>query len=362
MRRIIVIVPELLGEPSVLGQKLPGLERIAELGSLFRLQPLPTVETPEALYLGLKPGEGQLRQGPLTIAALGADPPERSTHFHLSLLSFDDGLARVPKQAEATDEEMSLLMKEAEKLNTKLLTIVTGSGLDHGLVWEDLGEQHTMAPSECDGRPVKACLPEGDGETQLRRLIDDSINLLSDLEINQRRIDEELPPLNLLWPWGQGTRCPVPNLALRRGEPALVVSASARLQGLSRLAGYRHVDWREMGVGTNTRLAKMAELALQEPVSILMMDSVASFRARGMFDEAEWFARESDAVLFKPFFEQALTSPTQITVLAPGSPSGLGARYRTRDENENSIPFDERALVEKGLSCSNLWEAVAASF
>ncbi|HVT12976.1 MAG TPA: hypothetical protein VHE55_11990 [Fimbriimonadaceae bacterium] len=362
MRRVILIVPEWLGEPSVLRGRLPNLERIAELGRLFKLSPLPAVETPEALYLGLKPGEGQLRQGPLTIASLGADPPERSTHFHLSLISFEDGVVRVPKKPAVTEEELGILMKQTVKLNTKLLTIVEGSGLDHGLVWEDIGEQHTTPPSECDGKAMKPHLPEGDGEAQLRRFIDDSINLLSDLEINERRIDEELPPLNLLWPWGQGVRLPVPNLALRRGEPALVISASQRLQGLSRLAGYRHVDWRDMGSGTNTRLAKMAELALAEPVSILMLGSIATFRERETLDEAEWFSKEIKSALLKPLFEQALIDPMRIMILAPSHPLGLGARYETRDSNENPIPFDERALEEKSLSTMNLWEAVAASF
>src|SRR5436309_2660365 len=97
MRRTLVIVPELLGEPSILRQKLPTLERIAEVGRLFKLAATPSVETPEALYLGLNPEQGQLRQGPLTVSALGADPPPRSTHFHLSLMSFRDGTATLPR-------------------------------------------------------------------------------------------------------------------------------------------------------------------------------------------------------------------------------------------------------------------------
>src|SRR4051812_26415208 len=129
MRRIVVIVPELLGEPSVLRQKLPALQPMAELGRLFKLQSMPPVETPEALYLGLNPDQGQLRQGPLTVSALGADPPERSTHFHLSLMSLEDGVARIPK-VEIAPEEQREIMSLAKKLNTKSLTVVEGEGLD----------------------------------------------------------------------------------------------------------------------------------------------------------------------------------------------------------------------------------------
>src|SRR5690349_19183301 len=97
MRRTVVIVPQLLGEPSILRQKLPTLERVTELGELFKIAPMPQVETPEAMILGLNPSQAQLRQGPLTVSALGADPPDRSTHFHLSLMSFADGVASNPK-------------------------------------------------------------------------------------------------------------------------------------------------------------------------------------------------------------------------------------------------------------------------
>lgn len=354
---MLIIVPGLVGEPSILRQKLPTLERIAELGSLFRLQPVPQVETPEAIYLGLRPNEGQLRQGPLTISALGADPPPRSTHFHLSLMSFADGVARQIK-VEVAPEEQRRVMDLAKKLNTKLLTVVEGEGLDHGLVWESVGDFHTTSAMEVDGKPIRGHLPEGDNEVPLRRFIDDSINLLSELELNERRLDEDLPPLNLLWPWGHGVRESVPNLALRRGDPALVMSGSLRLQGLSRLAGYRHSNRFEFGRGTNTRLGKIVAAAVREPVTIAVIDAVADFRTKSQLEEAEWFGKELDQALVKPLFEEALLGPTRITILSPSSSTGLGAAFETRDSNANSIPFDERALEERTIPTRNLWESV----
>ena len=357
MRRIIVIVPELLGEPTFLRQKLESLQRMAEFGTLFKLSPLPKIETPEAMYLGMRPDEAQLRQGPLTVSALGADPPDRSTHFHLSLMSFNDGVVTKPN-LEITPEEQREILAVAEKLNTKLLTIVGGEGLDHGLVWESIGDHRTSSASEIDGKRVKPHLPEGDAEVALRRFIDDSINLLSELELNERRMGEELPPLNLLWPWGEGIRTPVPNLALRRGDPAMVISSSMRLQGLSRLAGYRHALRAKYGRGLNTRLAKIAERALKEPVTFVLVDAVQAFREEGKLEEADWFVREIDTILLKPLFQEALMNPTRISVLAPGQTAGLGVTFETKDTNSNSIPFDERALEERTMATSALWDCL----
>ncbi len=359
MRRLVIIVPELLGEPSVLRQSLPTLARVTELGELFKLSPLPDVETPEALYLGLSPGEGQLRQGPLTVAALGADPPDRSTHFHISLMSCDDSVAHAPK-VQITADEQREIMQLAKKLNTNLLTIVEGEGLDHGLVWESLGDLGTTATSQVDGKTIRGYLPEGDGEVILRRFIDDSVNLLSEIELNVQRRGDDLPLLNLLWPWGHGVRLPLPNLALRRGAPAMVFSTSMRLQGLSRIAGYRHFDRRALGRGLNLRLAKIAEQALSEDVSIVGIEAVARFRAEEKLEEAEWFVHELDHALLKPVFEKALLEPTNLTLLAPGSGPGLGVSFATEDAAANVIPFDERALDERTLSNRTLWEAVGA--
>jgi 2,3-bisphosphoglycerate-independent phosphoglycerate mutase len=360
MRRVVLILPELLGEPSVLRQKLPTLGLIAELGSLFKLGPMPKLETPEALYLGLRPDEGQLRQGPLTVSALGADPPERSTHFHLSLMSFSDGVAVQPN-VQISAKEAAEVVALAKKLNTKALTFVEGENLDHGLVWEGVGDLGTSAASEISGKAIKPFLPEGDAEVQLRRYIDDSINLLSEIELNQRRIGEELPPINLLWPWGHGVRRPVPNLALRRGHPALVVSESMRLQGLTRLSGYRHSGRSEYGRGLGVKLECITSDALRESETLIVNESFSNLRRDGRLEEAEWLAKQVDAHLIQTLFNKALVEPMRLTVLAPGSEIGLGASFETRQATTDSIPFDERAFDEKALSTTTLWDAVATT-
>jgi len=381
MRRTVLIVPDLLGETSILSQKLPALERIAEMGRLSKIGTVPDVETPEALCLGLAPDQGQLRQGPLTVAALGVDPPTRSTHFHLSLMSFADGVGRsvaagialrdhaagtrrASPAATIDADEQRAVFELAKKLNTKTLTIVEGEGLDHGLVWESIGDHRTSAPPEVEGKPILEHLPEGDAEVPLRRFIDDSINILSEIELNERRIDDDLPPLNLLWPWGEGIRLPLPNLALKRGEPALVLSSSMRLAGLTRLVGYRHGDRREFGRGTNTRLAKIAETCLGEPVAIVLIDAFSMFRQNNQLDEAEWLAHELDRLLLKPLFEEALKTPWRLKLLSPPSPpsslEGLAVELETPGSLPTNVyPFDERSLDERSVPVGTLWELVA---
>jgi hypothetical protein len=361
MRRIVIVVPDLLGTPedeSALRQKLSALEQLAERGTIVKLASLPRIETPEALYLGMVPTEAQMRQGPLTVSALGADPPERSTHFHVSLMSCEDGIARNPGYL-PTSAELDIIWTAAKRLNTPQLTLVKGEALDHGLVWEAFGDLGTTTAAEVADKNIAGHLPEGDGDRPLRRLIDDSVNLLAGLHLNERRLEEGLPPLDLLWPWGHGVRLPVPRLILRRGEPATVESSSLRLAGLTRLTGYRHEDRARFGQGLSIRFNDIARRALARNVSVIVIEAFRDLRAAKSADErAEefaWLARELDARLLAPIAESlagaaARVEPMRLAFLAPstdGDKRGLGLDVRSDARSDNPFPFDERALDER---------------
>jgi hypothetical protein len=160
LRRTVLVIPELLapdGE-SALDQRLPALQFMAENGEPFRISPIGALETPEALYLGLDPGEAQMPQGPLTVAALGAEPPEGSTHFHVSLASLQDG-SLAPAELSPTPEELRQILELAPKLNTKKLTFVSGEELDHALVWEGRGDMLTFSLPRRRGSLCEGCFP-----------------------------------------------------------------------------------------------------------------------------------------------------------------------------------------------------------
>ncbi|MBS1709651.1 MAG: hypothetical protein JSS65_13140, partial [Armatimonadetes bacterium] len=242
--RLVIVAPWLVaaeGHEQFLDPLPSAMRQMVEQAKVFRLQPMQRQLTPEASFLGLPPDLVRLAPGPLLVSALRHDPPMDSVQFQTTLMSLDaDGLAR-PIASQLGQEEVREVTGQAKRLDTRTLTFLPGEGTEHALVWEkgslDLG---TTTPAELSGKAIKRHLPEGDGEPILRRFIDDSVDLLGDLEINRRREGEGEPKLNLLWPWGFGFRTPVPNLALRSGEVAQVHSDSMRLEGLTRLVGHDH--------------------------------------------------------------------------------------------------------------------------
>lgn len=350
MRKTILILPDLsttVDGESVLRQSLPGLAEMAERGEVAKLEILPEVETPEAIFLGLNPKEASLAQGPLTIAALGADPPERSTHFHLSLMAIEDGIVNEHEHS-LPPEQVDLVLAKLVTLNTRTLTIVRGEGADHGLVWEGLGDVGAHSPGAASGKPYREVLLEGDNEVAFRRMIDDSVNILSELEFNAERIDQGLQPINLIWPWGPGVRRRLPNLALRRGEPGVVISNSLRLAGFTRLVGYRHLDRSLMRKGMNAQWAAIASRASKESALVVYSDSFSELRRENKLEEAAWLIHEIDDVFIQPLLESAKETPAELFLASPSQKAmGLGVTFSSGNLITSSIPLDERALEER---------------
>ncbi len=372
MRRTVLIVPGLLSSTegeSYLRQGAVGMCRLTEQGDLSKVTRLPRIETPEAMLLGMNPRTVSLHQGPLTVSALGWDPPERSTHFHLSLMSLQEGRLIVPDVL-PLPSEVDHILEQAKRLNTKTLTVLQGEMFDHALVWESVGDIGMTSASDVDGHLMKDHLPEGDGESSFRRFVDDSINMIAELELNERRVDQGLPPFNVLWPWGGGVRTSVPNLALRRGEPAKVESASMRLAGLTRLAGYKHGSREALGKGLATKLRNLADRLLEAPVAIAYLDVAQNLRRDNREEELAWFIRELDGQLIQPLLDDHNRTPSRLTIIAPGcltqsetmnlkpSEIGLAVISETGQLENTRYPFDERSLDEKAISTRDLWTLV----
>jgi len=320
------------------GEHLENLARLAERGRVRRLSPINGI--PEAAWLGLPPT--RIADGPLIVAALGHEPPERSIQFHLSLVGVVDGTIVSPPPP--SPAEASVVASLLPKLNTKRITALTGPGQDHALVMEEYWDLGTTPRDEAIGKPFRSVLPEGEAEEALRQLIDDSVNMLSDLEFNRRRIDEEIAPLNLLWPWGHGAPRRLPNLALHRGAPAIVESSSLRLNGLTRLTGYRHSP-----IADNLEL-DWESLAARIKARPLTFAAIETFPRLGE-EEADWLAQQLDHRLLSQLGEEQL-------LLAALTPDG-GLLLEIGDQaTPTKLPFHPEIIDDGAIPQVDLWEAI----
>lgn len=373
VRRSIILLPKLLGIPGE-SSALEGvnglLAKIAEQSEMHRLSPIPRSPNPEAAFLGLDPREIAVAPGPLMVAAFGTTPPSGSVCFAVQVLSTEDGLTVSQTRLTTLPGEAEQIVEAARRLETPDLRFVKGTNLEHGLILID-GHLELVTTPPTEVAEIKTSLPEGEHEALLRRFIDDSMNLLTPLEFNRRREDEGLPPLNLLWPWGQGLVQSLPNLALQRGEPAWVMSGSRRLQGLCRLSGYVHTDPDALGNGINLPFKDLLSHARKNPVTLTVLDGPGRLRGAGRIEEAQWLIRRLEEEVIQPLLDDASQKPVALLIAAPGftpkpgavladSVEGLSAHYRSDTAAKGALPFDERALEPRSPT-RPLWSVIESA-
>lgn len=352
MRTVIVHLPGWLNLNGPSLHERPGSNwgRLVAGGRVQRLLPLEGEGLAEAAWIGVEPTSVAGSPGVLTVAALGADPPDRSVHFAVTPVVIENGQLRRPA-TKLTAEERRALVVCAKRLDTPKLTFVEGALDAHGLVWEDGSiELGTTEPD--DLIDYRGSLPEGDGETVLRRWIDDGINLLREAEFNRIREAEGIEMIDVLWPWGPGFRGQFPNLPIRYGAPLRVVGGSLRMQGLARLCGCR-LSGGLFGEGTNTRLEQVA--APSPGVQIGLIEAFQQFDAIEQEAERRWLTDEMDQRLWRPLLGE---EELQLLVTATTPESGLVLRYDSRQITENSVPFAERVLDDRTVPATSLADAV----
>jgi 2,3-bisphosphoglycerate-independent phosphoglycerate mutase len=347
----------------------PIWKSLVEQSKVFRLQALPPeTETPEAAWLGLDPTEWEIPQGPLTLAALGHVPPERSVSFHLSLLGLNEGGALSPLE-DITDGEAGEAMELAQSLATRRLILSAGGAADHGLVWLDgPREIHCTPARDATGLNWRDKLPAGEEEEVLHRFIDDSLNLLHGSEFNRRRMGEGQLPAAILWPWGPGAAFQAPNLPLRRGSVVKLMSRSTRLQGLARLFGDSHPRASLFGSSLRVNWAMVREALMSSEPVVAVLHPIVPMQAWERLDEIERFLAHTAEQVLQPLL--SLDKPFRLTVLAPGDPwdgaaralranaMGLGFNYDSRRKVTGSLPFDERVLDDNRAALYPMHEAV----
>lgn len=354
MKSLCVVIPvQWQGHEQMIGfdQDLPFLQSCAAAKSVHRLQC--SNFGPE--LFGLHPDFQMPTDGVLAVSALNADPPATSVHFKLDVASLVDGVTNI---LPVSEDECRAVLSATNRLNTRKLTQLAGFGDIHGLVWEDGSIDMNCQPLK-QGDAYLDHLPVGDGEKMLRRFIDDSINLLNELELNRRRTDEGRPPLNLLWPHSPGFRLPIPNLALQRGTPGLYGSQSYRVSGFAKLAGYRHVRFNPL-----SRLLELDWKTFRETVnsplpSVFVFGGVRALQSQGMDEESAWLLRQIDSGLQAQIADLLKTRENTISLLFPSPGGGLALMDVAVEEgNSGNLPLSEPLHLDERLPVTQMGKLI----
>lgn len=242
-------VPELDGKTPLEVAKTPNLDKLTETGIVGSVQVTPTDMYPGSdaanmALLGYDPTRYYTGRGPIEASAMEIPMEAKDVAFRCSLISTDgETLLDYSAGHISTEEAKPLIALANQKLGTQSIRLFPGVSYRHILRWSNGPvEVKTHPPHECMGKLIKEILPVGEGETAIRQFMDDSLNLLNDIEFNRKRRDAGKPPANMFWLWSPGRVPQLPTFQKKYGMTGAVISAVDVVRGLGRLTGLEIVS------------------------------------------------------------------------------------------------------------------------
>jgi 2,3-bisphosphoglycerate-independent phosphoglycerate mutase len=205
----------------------------------------------------------------------------------------------------------------------------------------------------------------GDGDDKLRQLIYDSLEILDQHPINQRRRDEGHEPANMLWFWGQGRQPDMPSFFSQRGLKGSVVAAVDLIRGIGRMVGLKLVDVPGATGYIDTNYLGKGQYALralaQSDFVWVHVEAADEAAHEGKLDaKIEAIENEDKLVLGTILNGIAEIDPNFRILLLPDHPTPIATQshsdapvpfvlYDSRENKGNNIPFDERAAEDAKL-------------
>jgi 2,3-bisphosphoglycerate-independent phosphoglycerate mutase len=228
----------------------PGMDRIARKGRTGRLVTLePGMPTGSAVanlaVLGYDPAKTYAGRGVLEASSLGIPLSATDMTCRVNLISTADGKIASHSAGHITDAEAGELI-EFLKRHFKDWNLKFHQGLSYRHVLVIPGGDPRLecaAPHDHVGESVeKLWIRPGFSEARetaefLNRVIRESMKVLDDHPVNQKRKAEGKLPANALWPWETGIKPEMESFESRFGVTGAVVAAVDLIKGLAICAG-----------------------------------------------------------------------------------------------------------------------------
>lgn len=240
---------ELDGKTPLQVARTPHIDQIAsqsKIGAALTTPPgmYPGSDVTNMGILGFDPVKYYKGRGAIEAASLGIPMETTDAIFRTNLVS-TDGEIMIDASADhiSTEEARELIAVIDEKLSTNVIKFYPGVSYRHIMVWHGGSDNvHCAAPYKFHGEPIRTHLPEGDGDSKLIKLIEDSYEILDNHPVNRRRRDEGHLPANMIWFWGESRLPNIPAFFSKFGKTGAVVAAVDLIKGLGRMVGLKVID------------------------------------------------------------------------------------------------------------------------
>lgn len=270
MKYIVVLGDGMADEPiEALGGRTPlevadtpMMDALASKGELGMVQNVPAGMKPGSdvanlSVMGYDPAKFYSGRSPLEALSVGVQMKDTDVVFRANIVTLTEEEPYAEKRildhssGEISTEDADILMDAVrEHFNNDEFRFYTGTSYRHILVWNKGEVVDLEPPHDHLTDVIGQWLPK---EEKLRRMMEESFEVLNNHPLNVKRAAEGKNKANSLWFWGAGKKPALSSFESERGLKGAMVSAVDLLKGIAVGAGMKvcKVDGATGSIDTN---------------------------------------------------------------------------------------------------------------
>lgn len=239
-------IPELGNKTPLDAAATPVMDALAGAGIIGTVQNVPAGMAPGSdvanlSVLGYDPAANYSGRSPLEALSVGVQMDEDEVIFRSNIVTLTESEPYAQKtildhsSGEISTEDADVLMDAIRaKFNSDTFRFYTGTSYRHILVWKGGRVCQLEPPHDHLGKVIGPYLPQ---EVALRRMMEESFDILNNHPLNLARAAQGKHKANSLWFWGAGTKPRVQNFYEKTGLKGAMISAVDLLKGIAVGAG-----------------------------------------------------------------------------------------------------------------------------
>lgn len=263
-------IEELGGKTPLEAAETPYMDEVVRQGIIGTVRTIPRQMSPGSdvanmSLLGYDPRKFLTGRAAIEAANIGIDIPEGWTAFRCNLVTVENNIMVDYSAGHIGQDDVVLFIDLLnERIGDEKLKFYAGTSYRNILLIEGSYEAvRCTPPHDITGMPIDEYLPSGHGSDVLVSIMEQSRDILTDCDINMRRKENGLPPVNMAWLWGQGRRMTLESFKNRFGLTGGIISAVDLIRGIGKLIGLRRVHVPGMTGYLDTNYAGKGEAAVE---------------------------------------------------------------------------------------------------
>jgi 2,3-bisphosphoglycerate-independent phosphoglycerate mutase len=372
--KYIIIVPDgmtdlplkqLNNSTPMVEAKTPNMDKLAKEGIVGKVNNVPKGMQPGSdvanlSLLGYNPKECYVGRGPFEAKSIGIDLKEDEIAFRCNLVTIAENVMVDYSAGHITTNEAKILFEYLNKtLGSEDVCFYEGVSyrnlviINKNKLKGSLDKLKCTPPHDILGKKIKKYLPHGKCSDVLVELMNESVALLEEHEVNKTRVDLGENPANMIWLWGFGDKPDMESFYNKFGIKGSIISAVGLLKGIADTVGIEPLDVPGITGYYDTDYDAKAEYAIksleQKDFVYIHVEAPDEAGHNGHIAEKIKAIENIDKKIVAKIVEALENKDDYRILIVPDHPTPIKLRTHTADD----VPF---ILYGKGITKNNVNE------